>query len=400
MGKATKRPYGDITDPEIVAKIDECVAAMVENGTPQDEAIPMCIAKFKSGNESAESAESTESTESDTVLEKRVADKQTRYIRAFVDDASRREMATAEPGTSIQFIASTPDIARDGLIIESSAWQLDHYRANPIGLWCHDYTSVPIARFDVQPDSDALRCKATFDQQDEFARKVEDKYRRGFLNAVSVGWNTLRIEPPARQGDVPRVTKAELLDISFVPVPGDPGALIERQARGLQALHRSLSELNLDESDDELIHDGEFEDVAAAMMRLYLPGLPMSERERRRSYNRLAAKYRRLGKVAPEWFADSELSALSIDELRGLFLEGEPDLFPFYGARAGAVLSARNRADLEEAIKRIQGVLDRAEPKEKAPTDETYEEGERAANAEAEARMLCDVRDTLVKLKL
>jgi len=43
----------------------------------------------------------------------------------------------------------------------------------------------------------------------------------GSCIGVSVGWNT-------QENEGATVTKAELLDVSAVPVPGDPGALIQR----------------------------------------------------------------------------------------------------------------------------------------------------------------------------
>lgn len=61
----------------------------------------------------------------------------------------------------------------------------------------------------------------TFDPDDEFARAIERKCRNGFLNTVSVGWDS--------RGDT-----NELLDISAVPVPGDPDALMERQIQPRQ----------------------------------------------------------------------------------------------------------------------------------------------------------------------
>jgi len=122
-------------------------------------------------------------------------------------------------------------MARDGMTIKSDAWQLDNYRRNPVVLWAHDYVGqhLPIGRADARVEEGQLVADIVFDREDGFAAQVESKYRRGFLNAVSVGWDTLK-------NDGAKVTRAELLDISAVPVPGDPDALIQRQARALQAL--------------------------------------------------------------------------------------------------------------------------------------------------------------------
>lgn len=102
--------------------------------------------------------------------------------------------------------------------------------------------------------------------------------------------------------------------------------------------------------------------VASAMLALYQYPTALEEDTRRYIYNQLERIYRRLGRTAPEYRSAAELIWLTDQERRGLFLEGE--------ARAGAVLSARNRSDLEQAIQLIQGVLDRAKPPENGAEDE------------------------------
>jgi hypothetical protein len=199
-----------------------------------------------------------------------------------------------KPGDPIRFTASTEAVGRDGLVIEASAWLLDNYRKNPVVLWAHDYTGqrLPIGRANVFAEGRTLVSDIWFDQGDPFAREVERKYREGFLHAVSVGWDTLE-----QEGN--RVTKAELLDISAVPVPGDPGALIQRQVRALKRLTEEL---------ESVTQSG---------------------------------------------------SAAQAETRGGL------------GQRYGAVLSARNKEKLEQAVALIQEVLRSAEkPEEERGTEE------------------------------
>jgi hypothetical protein len=63
---------------------------------------------------------------------------------------------------------------------------------------------------------------------------------------------------------------------------------------------------------------------------------------------------------------------LETEQITGLFLEGETKLLPGWMQpqpveRAGAVLSARNKADLQEASRLIQSVVDRATPMDEDP---------------------------------
>lgn len=154
-----------------------------------------------------------------------------RYLRAIAERAEGDETGP------IWFTASTDLDARDGLIIEQEGWQLESFQANPVILWAHDYFSQPpIGRaVDVEVTEHALRVRVQFDEEDPFAASVARKYRQGFLSAVSVGWDTLEM-----QGD--RVKRADLLEVSAVPVPADPHALVDRQRRRLAALGRELQE--------------------------------------------------------------------------------------------------------------------------------------------------------------
>lgn len=150
------------------------------------------------------------------------------HLRAFCERGEG-----AEPGSPMTFIASTGGIKRDGLDLEPSRWFLENYARNPVVLWSHDYWGerLPIGRGAVSMEVDRLMVDIEFDQEDEFARLIEGKYRRGYLNAVSVGWDVIEHEGGRRY---------DLLDISAVPVPGDPDALMERQREGLRSLQRQI----------------------------------------------------------------------------------------------------------------------------------------------------------------
>ncbi len=298
--------------------------------------------------------------------------KEPSYIRAY---CQRDGMTEAGP---VRFVASTEDVARDGMVIEAAGWQLEPFRANPVVLWAHDYGRAPIGKATMTVEDKRLMADIEFDQGDEFAREVERKYRAGFLNAVSVGWRTLEMAPDKQ----PRITKAELLDVSAVPVPADPKALAERQARGMHDLGREL--LNVTRPETRTLSATElsvWRGVAGAMLALYCGSDDVDEAARRGLYNGLARAYEKLGKEPPEYVAARELADMGQENRLGLFLEGEVDM-PTPDQRAGQVLSARNRGDLEQAMALIQGVIDRAAPAEKETPNE---EPERSADAGLQA---------------
>jgi phage head maturation protease len=287
------------------------------------------------------------------------------YLRAYYE---RADGASTTTGDVMRFVASTADVARDGMVIDAGAWQLDNFRKNPVFLFSHDYFSrPPIGKVTtVAAEDGRLVADVVFDQNDEFARGIERKYRDGFLSAVSVGWDTVEMSPATGQTP-PRVTKADLLDVSAVMVPADPNALKERQKRGLAEYGRELVALLDDEPDPdeqpEVNAELAWRDAVVHMAHVYHPDSEEADDERLTRYRQQVRVYKRLGKTPPEFRTAEELAALSGENRRGLFLEGEPDVYPHLfpaGIRAGAVLSKRNADDLDQAIALIQGVRARA----------------------------------------
>jgi hypothetical protein len=323
------------------------------------------------------------------------------FMRAY---CQRAEASKGKPGDPIRFVASSEGIKRDGKSLKAANWQLENYRKNPVFLWVHDYygRTLPLGRAEANIEGDQLMADTTFDQEDEFARQVEGKYRRGYLNTVSVGWDDVancpncgarvlalyglsfyRLECKACGRELPKdiEIKYELLDISAVPVPGDPDALIERQYRAWQSIFDKQNPAERGESDAVGLT---WEEAAVLMLRVFDPGSRMTDTERRAAYNRAERFYRSLGRKAPELLPADTLTRLGPTEILGLFFEGEPAIFPalFTEQRAGAVLNSRNRADVEQIRSLAEGVLERstkAEDQDSDKTkDETKDDGERA----------------------
>jgi len=143
-----------------------------------------------------------------------------RRFLAYHDVDGRR----AAPGEALRFVAATEGVKRDGLDLRMSGAKLERFRSNPVLLLSHQYQSLPIGKVpQVWVEGQKLLIDAVFDQGDPQAREVERKYREGYLNAVSIGWETLK-----QTGRV--VETWELLDVSCVAVPADPQALLLSRA--------------------------------------------------------------------------------------------------------------------------------------------------------------------------
>lgn len=133
----------------------------------------------------------------------------------------------------------TPD--RHGTIFDMDGAELGAYRKNPILRWAHGKGKkgrVPIGRAIPSIRDGDLVAALDFDEEDEFARKIESKLRRGFLNTGSIAAEPLE-KPTMRRMEgrrVPVFERWELRGLSIVDIPSDPDATaLSRDARGATA---------------------------------------------------------------------------------------------------------------------------------------------------------------------
>lgn len=131
---------------------------------------------------------------------------------------------------------STADVARDGAVIEPRGWRFENYDRNPVVLWQHDRSRPPIAR--AIPSERIVTEREVIDVH-EFARHAEaeliwELVAEGFVNATSVSWipGTTEIRRIDGQDVLVFVDGHELLEVSYVTVPADPGALVLRADGG------------------------------------------------------------------------------------------------------------------------------------------------------------------------
>ena len=127
----------------------------------------------------------------------------------------------------IRFLGTDETKDRSGDVMSMQGWNIGNYMKNPIFLWAHNYTQPPIGKaVNVQYDNDkkGLTFDIKFADRDTyaFADTIYKLYKGGFLNAVSVGFIGQEIQP-GENANV--ISKAELLELSAVPVPANPNAL-------------------------------------------------------------------------------------------------------------------------------------------------------------------------------
>jgi hypothetical protein len=197
------------------------------------------------------------------------------YARAELD---RTSLDRGDADAPLTFIASTTELNRYGFALRNDGWRLDNFNANPVLLWMHNPFQPPIGRGTaLRKDGKILLDGVTFDREDELARTVESKYRRGFLSAVSCGWGYVN-EDGTPISDWWRLSVEQVRDeafydleeVSAVTVPGDPRALVGQSRLALARLGTELVNL-LDEQehpDGVITRDELSAAVAAELARL------------------------------------------------------------------------------------------------------------------------------------
>ncbi|MCX6756331.1 MAG: hypothetical protein NTX85_03250 [Candidatus Nomurabacteria bacterium] len=134
--------------------------------------------------------------------------------------------ASEDSGT-FEVIISTADQDRQGEVVDQNGWDLSHFMKNPIVLWAHDYSSLPIGVADeVKLVNGNLTAKGRFAPEDAnpFAQQVRRLYDAGIVRATSVGFIAKNMQKNV-------ITESQLLEFSFVPVPANPYALSLRSAK-------------------------------------------------------------------------------------------------------------------------------------------------------------------------
>ena len=338
-----------------------------------------------------------------------------------------------------EFTASTEDIDRDGEVIEAAGWQLANFKKNPVIMFAHNYYTLPVGRAPkVWVEGKALKNHVEFPEAGtyDFADICERMVDKGFLRAESVGFLP---DPDAiEQGDgkkKPRQTykKQELLEISLVPVPSQPNALMAAKNAGVITdkefeycegeICRVCSDVGDDggtkkpEETDEYFripvkgeegkHDGHKIRTIDVSKEKGIKALYCIDCKKIITY--LFSKDDKFGwtmESAQDWVdehaetAGKEISQAEImDELdylirlidtKGMNDEVKEDAWNLVRkilriagseipddilAKVGAVLSKKNKANLKEAQNLIQGVLDNAETEHESvnPTAEEIE---------------------------
>ena len=136
----------------------------------------------------------------------------------------------------ITVIGSSLGVDRDKDIVDIRTMNLKNYKANPVVLWSHRSSELPVAKaVSVMKVSNntQLKFKLEFADKDTypFADVVYRLTKAGFINASSIGFavNYEKSEYDKDRGGY-NLNNSELLEISLVNVPANADALITQRS--------------------------------------------------------------------------------------------------------------------------------------------------------------------------
>lgn len=138
----------------------------------------------------------------------------------------------------LKFTISTDSVDRYGDTVAVDGWDLKAYKKNPVVLWAHNSSILPVGKAPKTSIEDGkLKSTAEFTPagMHPFNDTVYDMYKQGFLNATSVGFIPTKwvfSEDKDRRYGMDFMEQ-ELLEFSCVPVPANSEALIEGRSAGI-----------------------------------------------------------------------------------------------------------------------------------------------------------------------
>lgn len=145
--------------------------------------------------------------------------------KSFQDTLPAHDEELAKRNGVFRFKITSEELDRYGDIIDFGAIETAFWQKNPVVLWNHDASMLPIGRgtrLEFVEEEKAVYMEGIFANND-FAQTVRKEYQDGFIFACSIGY--IENERFTDDEGNRRVTKAELLEVSIVPIPAHRDAL-------------------------------------------------------------------------------------------------------------------------------------------------------------------------------
>ena len=308
-------------------------------------------------------------------------------MKIFTDEQAKAIIALAETETAKKFftavasndydvealgtfkvIINTDDRDRQMEIVKPEGAIIDNYLKNPTVLACHNYWAMPIgACLDLKLTEAGWEASGIFapTEEGQTARKL---YDLGILRTTSIGF--IPLERDAAESWV--ITKWELLEFSFVPVPANPAALTVEQAKLIEEMSAKVGVPK--------------EDVAEVVFK----SLTFKKKEEAATDQlktctacQAELKGEEGGELCPACTAAKQTDSKQVEELNETISKLEADLADL---KAGRVLSDKNRKLVASCVETLQGSIaaleDLLKSTEAAPADGDADEGNKGKTSQ------------------
>jgi len=269
---------------------------------------------------------------------------------------------------SVFGIASTETEDRMGDVIKSTGWDLESFKKNPVIQFAHNYNEPPVGvAKNIKVENKKLTFEVVFHSITEQARQIGEMYKQKIMRAFSVGFIPLKID----ENNYHIIEKAELLEISAVPVPANAEALslsiksitpeekakVDNWVKGVSEDEPKKEDEekieSIDEEKEETTEEKEEEKGDGKVDEQKEPEEKEPEKEEVKDESVEEEK----GEEKEEEKVEEGLDVkFIVDEKKVNFdLEGiKKDLMEQLGEKAGRVISKKNRTLINNAIEQIE----------------------------------------------
>jgi hypothetical protein len=152
---------------------------------------------------------------------------------------SADESATQTAADTFRFVFSNEKVGRDGHVVLNRGIQTTNFLRNPVVLWAHDDQQPPIGRgSNIDTSGINARLDVTFAPRETlpFAATIRDLVAGKWLRALSMSWQPLEWSYSSDKSRPPGgvdFTRVDLLEVSVVPLPALPDALLDARSCGI-----------------------------------------------------------------------------------------------------------------------------------------------------------------------
>jgi len=242
----------------------------------------------------------------DKKLEKQIA-------KGFIEVVKSEENETE--GKLGLAIISTDTVDRHGDVIKADGWDFKAFKKNPVMLWSHnsgwDENRPSIGKVEnIEVKDGKVFFTPVFDMEDGFAKNIFNKFKKGMLNAFSIGFRPLSWKETDTGYEF---IEQEALEFSAVNVPANAEALVQLRSAGIGVCKdfndwkdgkeleptKELAPNDDEEEDEDEKDEAEgwktFGEVKLAMLNLILKDVDINE------FKKIAAAYKDYGFKAPKF---------------------------------------------------------------------------------------------------